>query len=120
MKTNIKVISVMIALLAVLSYGRIKALNTLNMSRTLYFQIESTEHLLNNFTNLVCLYTSSTQYDTVFKVRGTQSGIQYNYTKARVDVYQNFNGFTEDGIVDITLKSDKWHFSNSYSGEAYY
>lgn len=120
MKTNIKVIGIMIALIAALGYGHIKALTSLDMSRTLYFLNESTEHLISNSGNLVALYTSSAQYDTLVKVVGTETGLTYDYRKAKVDVYQNFNGFSNDGIVNMTLKNAKSYVINSYSGEAYY
>lgn len=120
MKTNIKVISIMIALLAIISYGRVKALYSLNMDRTLFFAIESTQPLPNNYTNLVALYTASSEYDAMVKVVGTQTGLTYDYKKAKVGVYQNFNGFSGDGIVNMTLKNAKSYVINSYSGEAYY
>ena len=119
MKTNIKVIGIMITLLAILTVGKTFAYADYPLSTT--FDTEkSTLAILDN--DFVALYTSSIDHNYVLikLVQDDNPLKAYNYMNVIVGSWMTFTNFDWHSYVSITFKNNSSYTYNHISGTLRY
>lgn len=119
MKTNIKVIGIMVIMLVMLVIGNASAASNYTFNRTLIMGFESSTPIQTS-DSYVSIYTSSVDHDVVYVKLVEENGISYDYIKLNVGVWQTFNGFMTASNVTVTLQNKPSVLLNDYKGTLRY
>ena len=120
MKTNIKVIGIMVLLITILFCSNTSALNVTDVTETLWFTIPTTDYpyAVTNSTVAFGL-ESATNDDVCFKVTSDDGTKTFGYQYVAVGTTYNLYGYGGFTFVYGKYKNCSSHISNSIHGYFY-
>lgn len=121
MKTNIKVIGIMIILLTVLFFENASAFQVDDFKRTLIGTAPTALQSYDVTSSTVALAVQSATHDDVcFKVNNTENSVGIDYTYVAVGTSYNVYGFGGSQFALVRYKNCNFHLSNTFHGYLYY